>query len=132
MPFVRGLDNASIQLRARVTEEVQDRLGDTMEQSDWEPLITVRGRFEDQTTLDGGQFARYVSDTPAVFIGPDQIPDDLHETNGALPSDADWPYVETDWRVNVNHTLYSVVAIRERSLTGRRDVDLLQLELEAV
>lgn len=133
MSFVRGLENANVQLRARVTQDVQDRNGDMVEQSGWEPVLSMRGRFEDETTLDGGAFARYVSDTPAVFIDPGRIPDNLHETSAALSVSADWPYVEEGWRIETGHQKYTVVACRERSLTGRGDgVDFLQIDLEAI
>lgn len=130
MSFVRGLENANIQLLAPVTTTVEDRTGYDVEEETFEPVLTTQCRFEDESELAAGEFARFVANVPAVFIDPDRIPDDLHTKSEHLPTDAEWPYVDEHWRAVVMHQTYAVDKVHTESLDQRTDADLLSIEME--
>lgn len=132
MNMIRGLENASAQFLAPVDTTVTDRTGYPVDDHTFEPVVTVQCRFEDASELAGGEFSRYVSNTPAVFVEPERIPDDLHTRSEDLPSDAEWPYVDEEWRANVMHQTYAVDRVHAKSLDQRTDVDFLALELEVL
>lgn len=130
MSFLRGLENADATYLTQTTETEFDRNDDEVEVPAWDAVLTIPVRYEDESSVTRSEFARFVAETPMVFVEPSRIPRDLSDAEPAI--ETDWPYVREEDRFEIHGTTYAVTAARTRTIDLAGPPDLIEVELEGI